>query len=259
MDEEGINNQIINFMKKLYLDNDGDITINLSDKTNIKVISYIIKKKSKIFNNMFNNDMKENITKSIDMTTYDPISVKNFFAYLYYNEVYNGNDIDVYFELLYLNEQYDQKDYFACIKNKIIKIINDTTITTILNKCLECESISDEIYKKGIEYICENSLNCYDLMSDDPYAWCCKHSIKNTQNYYKYYEHNGTNSCISYNLLNKCKKGEGLNYSLEGKEIPDNVYKDRCCIHKNNLNINYEIVKEMDEKIKDDILKFLFK
>lgn len=259
MNEEVINNQIINFMKKLYLDNDGDITIELSDKTNIKVISYIIKKKSKIFNNMFNNDMKENITKSIDMTIYDPISVKNFFAYLYYNEIYNGNDIDIYFELLFLSEQYDQKDYFIYIKDKIIKIINNTTITTILNKCLEYGTISDEIYEKGIEYICANSLTCYDVISDDPYAWCCKHSIKSAQNYYKYYEHNGTNSCISYNLLKKCKKDEGLNYSLEGKEIPDSVYKDRCCTHKNNFNINYDIVKEMDEKIKDDILKFLFK
>lgn len=208
---------------------------------------------------MFNNEMMENINKTIDMTIYDPMVIRKFFEYLYYNEEYNGNDIDIYFELLYLSEQYDQKDYFVYIKNKIIKLINNITINIILNKCTEYGEICDEIYEKGIAYVCESSLNCYDIMSDDPYAWCCKHYVKKAQNYYRYYEHNGINSCISYNLLNKCNKDETLNYNLEGKNIPNDVYRDRCCLHKNNSIINYEMVKEMDPKIKESILKFLFK
>lgn len=132
----------------MYIDSEGDITINLSDKINIKVISYIIKKKSKVFYNIFNNEMLENYNKAIDMTIYNPISVKNFFGYLYYNDIYNGNDIDIYFELLYLNEQYDQKGYFIYIKDKIIELINNLTITIILNKCLEYGSICDKYMER---------------------------------------------------------------------------------------------------------------
>ncbi|KAF9322511.1 hypothetical protein BG006_002335 [Podila minutissima] len=213
--------------KELLASNEGDILVKLKDGKQLKIISFLIKKRSPVFETMLKSSMQEAATGVVDLSSqYSLEAFREFMAYIYYNKQYSGSYVPLLFEILCITDYYCVNAYRTYISDRIIKLITDVPICLVIaSEALKHETLADEIYASCLEFLVTASKPrvCYDKQSRDTKAWCCSdHSTKNKGSYDSYaYTVDGQVACI-YSTIRR-KQG----YHVD----PISGYTQRCCMH----------------------------
>ncbi|KAG0357927.1 hypothetical protein BGX24_006111, partial [Mortierella sp. AD032] len=106
--------------------NKGDILVNLKDGKQLKVISYLIKNRSSIFNAMLESSMQESATGVVDLSSqYSLEAFREFMAYVYYNKTYDGLYLPLLFEILSIAYYYAVDACRTHANDSIIALIKD--------------------------------------------------------------------------------------------------------------------------------------
>lgn len=70
--------------KELLASNEGDILVKLKDGKQLKIISFLIKKRSSVFKTMLESSMQEAATGVVDLSSqYGLEAFREFMAYIY--------------------------------------------------------------------------------------------------------------------------------------------------------------------------------
>ncbi|KAF9967049.1 hypothetical protein BGZ70_000284 [Mortierella alpina] len=100
--------ELSDLYKKLLAAGEGDIVVKLKGGKQLKVISYLMKKRSPVFKSMLDASMRETSTGVVDLSSHYTLEAfKEFMAFLYYNKFYTGCYVPLLFEILRI------ADYFA--------------------------------------------------------------------------------------------------------------------------------------------------
>ncbi|KAF9119007.1 hypothetical protein BGX30_004151 [Mortierella sp. GBA39] len=139
--------------KELLASNEGDILFKLKDGKQLKIISFLIKKRSLIFKTM------------LDLEAF-----REFMAHIYYNKQYAGSYVPLLFEILYIADYYEVAAYRRYISDRIIKLIANVPIClTIASEALKHGTLTSEIYARCVGFLKEavepQKRVCYDKHS----------------------------------------------------------------------------------------------
>ncbi|KAF9560943.1 hypothetical protein EC968_005948 [Mortierella alpina] len=213
--------------KELLASGEGDILVKLKDGKQIKIISFLIKKRSPVFKTMLEASMREAKTGVVDLSSqYSLEAFREFMAYIYYNELYSGFYVPLLFEILSITDYYQVDTYRTYISDQIKKLITNVPICLLIaSEALKHGTLTAPIYARCLELLVEavKPPACYDKRSGDSKAWCCSsHSKKDKRGYDSYtYTVNGQVACI-YSTTRK-NQGYHVHQSSE--------YTERCCMH----------------------------
>ncbi|KAF9114131.1 hypothetical protein BGW39_003483 [Mortierella sp. 14UC] len=257
---------IIAVYEELLTSNEGDILVKLKDGKQLKIISFLIKKRSPVFKTMLESSMQEAATGVVDLSSqYTLEAFRAFMAYIYYNKPYTGSYLPLLFETLSIADYYEIDSYRTYISDRIIALITNVPICLMIAfEAQKLGTVTDKIYAKCLELLLEALISqkcegllvetlepkrrvCYDIHSGDTKAWCCSdHSTKNklTNRTYKssLYTVDGQVACIDFTTR------RNLGYHVG--QITG--YSERCCIHRPSqpalMNIG-----ELPDFIVDDV------
>ncbi|KAF9921417.1 hypothetical protein BGZ67_000532, partial [Mortierella alpina] len=170
---------------ELLASKEGDILVKLKDGNELRVISFLIKKRSSVFKTMLESSMQESVTGVIDLSSqYSLEAFREFVAHMYYNKRYTGSYLPLLFEILCITDYYGVNAYSAYIDDRIIKLITDVPMCLMIaNEARKHGALATNIYSKCLEFLSEalkpRKVVCYDENSGDSRAWCCApHSTK---------------------------------------------------------------------------------
>ncbi|KAF8954858.1 hypothetical protein BGZ46_002806, partial [Entomortierella lignicola] len=238
--------------KELLASEEGDILVKLKDGSQLKIISFLIKKRSPVFKTMFESSMKEAATGVIDLSSqYSLEAFREFMAYIYYNKLYAGSFLPLLFELLCIANYYGVDSYLSYISDQIIKLITNAPMCLMIAyEAQKQGAFASKIYSKCIEFLVEatdSEPKCFDIDSGEPKAWCCSDHSTNVRwniNLRKnQYIVNGQVACV-YSTL---RKAQGYNDPINFSE-----YKDRCCEHRSKASESVDI-DQLPDFIMDEI------
>ncbi|KAF9544507.1 hypothetical protein EC957_011903 [Mortierella hygrophila] len=177
---------IIAVYKDLLISDEGDIIVKLKDGKQLKIISFLVKKRSSVFKAMLESSMQEATTGVVDLSTqYNLEAFREFMAYIYYNKQYTGSYLPVLFEILSIADYYDVDAYRTYIRDRILALITNVPICLMIaSEALKYGTLTNEIYARCLKLLMEaikpERDECYDIHSGDTKAWCCSdHSTKN--------------------------------------------------------------------------------
>ncbi|KAF9905527.1 hypothetical protein EC991_001557, partial [Linnemannia zychae] len=127
--------------KELLDSNDGDILVKLKDVKELKITSFLIKKRSPVFKTMLESSMNEAALGMVDLSRqYSLEAFREFMAYVYYNKLYTGSYVPLLYEILCITDYYEIDSYRSYIEDQIIKLITNVPI---------CLTIASEALKHG--------------------------------------------------------------------------------------------------------------
>jgi len=278
------------------LDNgEGDITVKSKNGT-FKVISFIVVKKSEIFYEMFLPGSKFKKDDVINLEKYSNASVYLFFQNVYSSKgilYISKNNIstdeanyEVLFELLELFEMYSFPNLVEKLQELLMKraYFNYFDILLVIRENTICEKIK----LKSIMYliadlkISQDQIDCYDKFdpSDRPpytesnaYRYCCKHfdaketspklTLGSAQTDYECLS--ADKFCCGYGsgIRHACEKDKRtcISRTLSGETVEDsdNLYTERCCLHRDHSN-EYSAKKfaQLSSSIRNQVIKALF-
>ncbi|KAF9954618.1 hypothetical protein BGZ72_004435 [Mortierella alpina] len=235
--------------KELLAADEGDILVKLKNGKQLKVISYLIKKRSPVFKSMLDASMQESSTGVIDLSSqYSLEAFNEFMAFLYFNKLYTGSYVPLLFEILCIADYYEIDAYKTYINDRIVKLITDVPICLIIAfEALKHGTVTSKIYSSCLAFLVEAlQPQCYDTHSGDSKAWCCSnHSQKIKGNYDSYpasqYTVNGQVACIYYPT-----------YSRHHNHGSKSQYTQRCCVHgpASEPRVN---IDQLPDFIRDDV------
>ncbi|KAI1290525.1 hypothetical protein EDD11_009183 [Mortierella claussenii] len=236
--------------KELLESNEGDILVKLKDGNQLKIISFLIKKRSLVFKAMLELSMQEAATGVVDLSSqYSLEAFREFMAYIYYNKLYTGSFVPLLFEILCIADYYDVETYGTYISDRIFKLITNVPIClTIAFEARQHGALTNKIYTKCVNFLVEAlEPQCYDKNSGDSKAWCCSdHSTKDKRNYPSYHSSeftvDGQIACI-YTTTHR-RQGYHADYT--------SGYKQRCCLHGPKKLAPVDI-SQLPDFIMDDI------
>ncbi|KAG0343870.1 hypothetical protein BG005_002154 [Podila minutissima] len=141
--------------KELLASNEGDILVKLKDGKQLKIISFLIKKRSPIFKTMLKSSMQEAATGVVDLSSqYSLEAFREVMAYIYYNKRYSGSYVPLLFEILCITDYYGIDAYRTYISDRIIKLITDVPICLVIaSEALKHETLTDGIYASCLEFL----------------------------------------------------------------------------------------------------------
>ncbi|CAO3570046.1 unnamed protein product [Mortierella alpina] len=208
---------------------EGDILVKLKDGKELKVISFIIKKRSSVFRKMLESSMRESVTGVIDLSSQFSLEAfREFMAYVYYNKNYTGSYLPLLFEVLRITDYFDVNAYSSYINDRIIGLITDVPICLMIaTEARKHGTLSQSIYSRCLKFVSEalkpRTAVCYDVNSGDSKAWCCHgHSTKCKRhadaNDSSSYTVKGQVACIHYTLCNI-------------RRFTQFAHTCRCCVH----------------------------
>lgn len=236
---------------------EGDILIKLKDGKQLRIISFLIKRRSSVFKTMLESSMKEAATGVVDLSSeYSLEAFRDFIAYIYYNKLHTGSYVPLLFEILCITEYYDVEKYRTYISDRILKLITDVPICLVIAaEALKHGTLTSEIYRRCVAYLAKamepQVRVCYDQTSVDSKGWCCsEHSTKDKQSYYHeshkhVYKIDGKIACVYATVRNNC------GYGNAGIQTSD--YTQRCCLHGPNSNKRLVSADQFPEFIVDDV------
>ncbi|KAI1288933.1 hypothetical protein EDD11_009531 [Mortierella claussenii] len=237
--------------KELLESNEGDILIKLKDGNQLKIISFLVKKRPLIFKTMLELSMQESATGVVDLSShYSLEAFHEFMAHIYYNKLYTGSYMPLLFEILCIADYYDVETYRTYISDRIIKLITDVPIClTIAFEAQKHGTLTNKIYMRCLTFLFETLElpQCYDVHSGDSKTWCCSNNSTKNKNigvsiHPNRYTVNGQTACIHSTT---CK-----NHGYRNANTPQ--YKQRCCIHDPDKPAPVDI-SEFPDFIMDDI------
>ncbi|KAG0319262.1 hypothetical protein BGZ97_002496 [Linnemannia gamsii] len=143
--------------KELLASNEGDILVKLKDGRQLKIISFLIKKRSPVFKTMLESPMQEAASGEVDLSQhYSFEAFREFMAYIYYNKEYTGSYIPLLFEILCIADYYEVAAYRRYISDRIVKLITDVPIClTIASKALKHGTLTSEKYARCLGFLKE--------------------------------------------------------------------------------------------------------
>ncbi|KAF8925918.1 hypothetical protein BGZ47_002971 [Haplosporangium gracile] len=141
--------------KDLLASNEGDILVKLKDGKQLKIVSFLIKKRSPVFKAMLESSMQEAASGVIDLSRqYSLEAFREFMAHIYYNKKYIGSYVPLLFEILCITDYYGVEAYARYINDWIIKLITNVPIClTIAYEALKHGTLTDEIYTTCLEFL----------------------------------------------------------------------------------------------------------
>ncbi|KAF9993330.1 hypothetical protein BGZ79_002021 [Entomortierella chlamydospora] len=241
--------------KELVASNDSDTVVKDKDGKQLKIISFLIKKRSSVFKIMLESSMKEVATGVIDPSSqYSLEAFRGFMAYIYYNKLYTGSYVPLSFEILCIADYYNVDSYRSYISDRIIKLITDVPICLIIaSEALKHGTLTSKIYTWCLEFLMEafklQECVCYDEYSGDPKPWCCSdYSTKNKgdHNYgQKQYIVDEHVACI-YSTFRR-KQGYYNDDQFE-------EFKERSCIHGSIKPVHMDI-SQLPDFVMDNVNK----
>ncbi|KAF9193504.1 hypothetical protein BGZ49_003278 [Haplosporangium sp. Z 27] len=238
--------------KELLASEEGDILVKLKNGSQLKIISFLVKKRSPVFKTMLESSMKEAATGVVDLSSqYSLEAFREFMAYIYYNKLYAGSFLPLLFELLCIANYYEVDSYRTYISDQTIKLITNVPICLMIAyEAQKQGAFASKIYSKCIKFLVETTNpkpKCFDTDSGDSKAWCCSdHSTKVRWNInfgQNQYIVNGRVACI-YSTL---RKAQGYNDPINPSE-----YKDRCCKHRSKASESVDI-DQLPDFIVDEV------
>ncbi|KAF9926103.1 hypothetical protein BGZ67_008262 [Mortierella alpina] len=168
--------------KELLMADEGDIVVKLKDGKQLKVISYLVKKRSPVFKSMLDASMQEASTGVVDLSSqYTFEAFHEFMGFIYYNKLHTGCYVPLLFEILCIADYYEIDAYKSYINDRIVKLIKDLPLCLIIaSEAQKHGTITSNIYATCIAFLAQVvQPQCYDKSSGDPKAWCCSsHSSK---------------------------------------------------------------------------------
>ncbi|KAF9114364.1 hypothetical protein BGX30_006625 [Mortierella sp. GBA39] len=238
--------------KDLLASDEGDILVKLKDGKKLKIISFLVKKRSSVFKTMLESSMQEAATGVVDLSTqYSLEAFREFMAYIYYNKSYAGSYLPVLFEILSIADYYEVDAYRTYINDRIIALITDVPICLMIaSEALKHGTLTEDIYDRCLKLLMEalepKRRLCYDIHSGDTKAWCCSnHSTKNKATSMGFrsglYTVHGQVACIEYTL----QRNAGYPVDIMG-------YTERCCIHRKSQS-DLLTISELPAFIVDDV------
>ncbi|KAF9290205.1 hypothetical protein BGZ68_007676 [Mortierella alpina] len=153
---------------ELLASKEGDILVKLKDGNELKVISFILKKRSSVFKTMLESSMQESVTGVIDLSSqYSLEAFREFMAYIYYNKRYTGSYVPLLFEVLCISDFYDVNDYSMYIEDRIIELVTDVPMCLMIaTEAREHKALAEDIYSRCLEFLSEalkpRKAPCYD-------------------------------------------------------------------------------------------------
>ncbi|KAG0198317.1 hypothetical protein BGX28_008256 [Mortierella sp. GBA30] len=241
--------------EELLESNEGDLLVKLKDGKQLKVISFLIKKRSPVFKTMLESPMQEATTGVLDLSSqYSHEAFREFMAYIYYNKLYSGFYVPLLFEILCIADYYEVEAYKTYISDQITKLITNVPIClTIASEALKHGTLTSNIYVRCLEFLTEalepQKRVCYDQLSADSKAWCCSdHSIKTkripefSHSCKNPYAVDGQVACI-YSTI---RRGQGYGGLITG-------YTQRCCVHGPRKPALVDI-NQLPDFIVDDVI-----
>ncbi|KAF9969732.1 hypothetical protein BGZ73_007767 [Actinomortierella ambigua] len=141
--------------KGLLESNDGDIVVKLNDGKELKIISYLIKRRSLVFKTMMESPTQEAVTGIVDLSSaYGLEAFREFMAYVYYNKLYTGSYIPLLFEILSITDYYGVDTYKTYISDRIVKLITNVPICLMVaSEALKYGSLTDMVYHACLEFL----------------------------------------------------------------------------------------------------------
>ncbi|KAG0221253.1 hypothetical protein BGW41_007029 [Actinomortierella wolfii] len=225
--------------KDLLAANGGDILVKLKDGKQLKIISYLIKRRSPVFKTMLESPMQESTTGVVDLSSqYSLEAFREFMSYIYYNKLYTGSYMPILFEVLSIADYYGVDSYKSYISGRITELVTDVPLCLMIaSEALKYGALTDNIYAICLEFLMKTLESqdsvCYDKTSSDSKAWCCSnHSTKaktlGDLHYSDGHEYmvDGQMGCI-YSTLRKKNK----NSDRTGRHSQYSQYTQRCCLH----------------------------
>jgi hypothetical protein len=161
---------------ELLASNEGDILVKLKDGKELKIISFLIKKRSSVFKTMLDSLMQEAATGIVDLSTqYSLEAFREFMAYIYYDKQYTSSYVPLVFEILCITDYYEVGACRLYIVDRIVKLItNVPTCLTIAFKALKHGTLTSEIYARCLEFLVKavkpQKRVCYDEHIEEPKA-----------------------------------------------------------------------------------------
>jgi hypothetical protein len=141
--------------KELLASNEGDILVKLKDGKQLRIISFLINKRSPVFRTMMRSSMKEAASGEVDLSQqYSLEAFQEFMAYIYYNKQYAGSYIPLLFEILCIADYYEVAIYRRYINDWIVKLI--TTVPVCLTIAFEAQkhgTLTSEIYAECLRFL----------------------------------------------------------------------------------------------------------
>ncbi|KAF8937397.1 hypothetical protein EDD21DRAFT_10068 [Dissophora ornata] len=238
--------------KELLESDDGDIIVKLKDGKQLKVISFLIKKRSPVFKTMLESSMQEATRGVVDLSSqYSFEAFREFMAYIYYNKLYTGSYVPLLFEILCIADYYAVDSCRSYFSDRIVKLITNVPVClTIASEALKHGTLANEIYANCLRFLLETIQPqrrvCYDQHSGDSRAWCCStHSTKQKViSQPILYAVNGQVACIYSTIRRSAGHDAG---QITG-------YTERCCMHASKLPLN---ISELPDFIVDDVNSFM--
>lgn len=176
---------ISDIYKELLESDEGDILVKLKDGKQLKIISFLIKKRSPVFKTMLESSMQEAASGVVDLSTeYSLEAFREFMAYIYYNKLYTGSYLPILFDILCIADYYQVEAYRTYISDRILSLITDTPICLVIAfEALKHGTLTNEIYTSCLQVLAKAIKQdwslCYDDNSADAIAWSCSdHSKK---------------------------------------------------------------------------------
>ncbi|KAF9907556.1 hypothetical protein EC991_010852 [Linnemannia zychae] len=239
---------ILEAYEDLLASDEGDILVKLKNGARLKIISFLIKKRSPVFKSMLESSMQEASTGVVDLSEqYSLESFREFMAHIYYNKLCTSFHLPLLFEILSIADYYDVEAYRTYIMDRIIALNTDIPICLMIaSEALQYGTLTDKIYASCIKLLVDAlergkkfemfltrttprpmGLLCYDRTSGDTNAWCCAdHSTKDraTSKTYKpgMFTIDGQAACIDFTTRKDLRYHVG---DVTG-------YSERCCIHR---------------------------
>ncbi|KAG0282345.1 hypothetical protein BGZ96_000580 [Linnemannia gamsii] len=245
---------ILTVYKDLLTSNEGDILVKLKDGKQLKIISFLIKKRSSVFKTMLESPMTEAATGVVDLSTqYGLEAFREFMAYIYYNKLYAGSFVPLLFEILTIADYYEVDAYRTYLNDRIIALITNVPICLMIaSEAQKHGTLTEKIYAKCLRLLVDalapNKRVCYDTVSGNSMPWCCSnHSRKPRLTLRTYwtgiYTVDGVAACIDATT----RKSLGLG-------VGDTAgYSERCCIHR-MVQSTLLTIDELPGFIVDDVM-----
>ncbi|KAG0230858.1 hypothetical protein BGW41_002377 [Actinomortierella wolfii] len=141
--------------KDLLASDEGDILVQLKDGKQLKIISYLIKRRSHVFKTMLDSPMQESATGIVDLSSqYGLEAFCEFMSYIYYNKLYTGSYLLIMFELLSIADYYGVDAYKTYISGRITKLVTDVPICLMIaSEALKYGTLTDEIYATCLKFL----------------------------------------------------------------------------------------------------------
>jgi len=231
---------LLNEMRKLYVGQTGDITVNFAEGAHRKVHSAIACGCSPVFAAMLSGEWKENQQRTIDMTEVDVELGDNMFGFMYFREKEVPKTLEGKFKLFRLLDKYAILPYATYMKNCILHNIDSDSLLSIIKLANEYGYIGEAILTECANFIVKDIKDRGEIV-------CYNSSVVNTR-YCCFHDHPTKRFPQSEQYC--------AYYTNHGLPMNPNADVSLCCLHDKKIKVLFSVedINGLPTTVKDQIL-----